>query len=247
MSIQLLKAQDQNTGAFDNGKIKERKPVAFPSENPVLHPFSTLFYWAYAWSHHGGLIGEHPHRGFEICTFVLEGSIEHYDSNNQKWLPLKAGDVQIIRSGSGITHAEKLNPGSRIFQIWFDPDLQQSLGKPASYDDYRDGDFPIAEKNGLKITTFIGPGGPIIMDTPIRARRFEFSQGEHIAELAPEHKAGLFLFDGELTLLGTPMQKGDFALIEQEQNLTINASTDAVLFAIEVLDPAPYQTYAASR
>lgn len=40
MSIQLLKALDQNTGAFDNEKIKERKPVAFP--------------------------GEHPHRGFEI-------------------------------------------------------------------------------------------------------------------------------------------------------------------------------------
>ena len=66
MSIQLLKALDQNTSAFDNEKIKERKPVAFPGENPVLQPFSTLFYWAYAWSNHGGMIGEHPHRGFEI-------------------------------------------------------------------------------------------------------------------------------------------------------------------------------------
>ncbi len=62
MSIQLLKAQDQNTGAFDNGKIKERKPVAFPGENPALQPFSTLFYWAYAWSNHGGLIGEQEQR-----------------------------------------------------------------------------------------------------------------------------------------------------------------------------------------
>ena len=115
MSIQLLKAQDQNTGTFDNGKIKERKPIAFPGENPVLQPFSTLFYWAYAWSNHGGLIAEHPHRGFEICTFVLDGSIEHYDSKNQAWLSLAAGDVQIIRSGNGITHAERLNPGGRIF------------------------------------------------------------------------------------------------------------------------------------
>ena len=30
----------------------------------------------------------HPHRGFEICTFVLDGSIEHYDSKNQAWLSL---------------------------------------------------------------------------------------------------------------------------------------------------------------
>ena len=45
---------------------------------------------------------------------MLEDSIKHYDSNNRQWLPLKAGDVQIIRSGSGITHAEKLNPGGPI-------------------------------------------------------------------------------------------------------------------------------------
>ena len=247
MPIQLLKAQDQNTGAFDNGKIKERKPVAFPGENPVLQPFSTLFYWAYAWSNQGGLIGEHPHRGFEICTFVLDGSIEHYDSKNQQWLPLKAGDVQIIRSGSGINHAEKLNPGGRIFQIWFDPDLQQSLGKPASYDDYRADAFPIVEENGLKTTTFIGPTGPVMMDTPVRARQFELAKGEHIVELAPAHKAGLFLFDGELALSETQMHKGDFALAEGEQHLAVNASTDAVLFAIEGPDPVPYQTYAASR
>jgi len=65
--------------------------------------------------------------------------------------------------------------------------------------------------------------------------------------LAPEHKAGLFLLNGELALSGTSMQKGDFALTEQEQSLAINASTDAVLFAIEAPDPAPYQTYVASR
>jgi len=49
------------------------------------------------------------------------------------------------------------------------------LGKPATYDNYRDGDFPIAEENGLKITTFIGPGSPITMGTPVRARRFDLS------------------------------------------------------------------------
>jgi hypothetical protein len=41
------------------------------------------------------------------------------------------------------------------------------------------------------------------------------------------------------------MQKGDFALIEKEQSLVFNASTEAILFAIEAPAPAPYQTYAA--
>ena len=155
--------------------------------------------------------------------------------------------MQIIRAGNGITHAEKINPGGRIFQIWFDPDLQQSPGKPATYDDFRADAFPVAGQNGFKQTTFIGPDAPIAMDTPVQARRFDLTKGEHIVELAPDHKASLFLLDGELNLSGTEMQQGDFALAEQEQNMAINASTDAILFAIEAPDPAPYQTYAESR
>ena len=247
MSIQLLRSQDQNTGAFDGGKIKERKPVAFPGENPMLQPFSTLFYWAHAWSHHGGLIGEHPHRGFEIMTFVLDGSIEHYDSKNQKWIPLQAGDVQIIRAGSGITHAEKLNPGSRMFQIWFDPNLQQSLGKPATYDDYRAESFPTVGEHGFKVTTFIGPGAPITMDTPVQARRFDLSKGEHTIDWAADHMAGLFLLDGELDIGELELQKGDLALTKEENHLALTATTNAVLFAVEVPEITPYPIYAASR
>ena len=43
--------------------------------------------------------------------------------------PLSKGDVQIIRSGNGISHAEEIDKNSEIFQIWFDPDLKKSLKK----------------------------------------------------------------------------------------------------------------------
>ena len=74
-----------------------------------MKPYSNLFYWAHAWSDKGSLIGEHPHKAFEILSFVLEGDIEHYDSKLRGWKPLQKGDVQIIRAGSGISHAEKIN------------------------------------------------------------------------------------------------------------------------------------------
>ena len=80
--------------------------------------------------------------------------------------------MQIIRYGSGINHAEKVKPGNRIFQIRFDPNLQQSLGKPATYDNYRAGSFPDAEKNGMKTTTIMGADAPIALDSPFQARRF---------------------------------------------------------------------------
>ena len=40
---------------------------------------------------------------------------------------LKEGDVQIIRAGNGISHAEEIDDNSEIFQIWFDPNLSKTL------------------------------------------------------------------------------------------------------------------------
>ena len=36
----------------------------------------------------GKLMSEHPHRGFSIYTFILEGNIEHYDdkTNDRSFL-----------------------------------------------------------------------------------------------------------------------------------------------------------------
>ena len=82
-------------------------------------------------------IGLHPHKGFEICSFVLKGNINHYDNKIDDWITLDEGDVQIIRSGSGISHAEEIDENSEIFQIWFIPDLSVSLYENASYNDYK--------------------------------------------------------------------------------------------------------------
>jgi redox-sensitive bicupin YhaK (pirin superfamily) len=47
----------------------------------------------------------HPHRGFETVTYVLEGSIEHHDSNGGGGL-IGAGATQWMTAGSGILHDE---------------------------------------------------------------------------------------------------------------------------------------------
>ncbi len=247
MSIQILQSQEQNQGSFAGGLIQERKPVAFPGENPVLQPFSTLFYWAHAWSLHGGTIAEHPHRGFEICTFVLEGAIEHYDSKTREWIGLEAGDAQIIRAGSGISHAEKIKAGGRIFQIWFDPNLQQSLRAEPSYDDYRASAFLMAEGQGIKTQTLVGYGSPLRMDTPARIRRVQFQPGQHALPMQAGYQAGVFLIDGEFSLQDRVMKKNDFAVITDERELTLATIGPADLFVVEVPYPAPYETFAQSR
>ena len=90
------------------------------------------------------------------------------------------------------------------------------MGKPAAYDNDRADLFPVAEKNGMKTTTIIGAEAPNALDNHVQARRSELVKGEHLVELLPDNVAGLFLFDGELTLSAIPMQKGDVALSEKE-------------------------------
>lgn len=60
--------------------------------------------------------GEHPHSGFEIATYVLEGSLDEGDEG-----VLNQGDVQWTTAGRGITHGEHAVPHgpTRILQLWF--------------------------------------------------------------------------------------------------------------------------------
>ena len=146
MKVNFYPPSVQASGNFNFGEILEKKPIGFPQDGGLLKPFSNLFYWAHAWTPgKRSTIGLHPHQGFEICTFVLKGSINHYDTQLNKWIRLDEGDVQIIRSGNGISHSEEILEKSEIFQIWFDPDLSKSLKKPASYNDYKHDKFKFSK------------------------------------------------------------------------------------------------------
>src|SRR5262249_32659220 len=48
---------------------------------------------------------DHPHRGFETITYMLEGQFEHEDSAGHKGV-LRPGDVQWMTAGAGIVHSE---------------------------------------------------------------------------------------------------------------------------------------------
>ena len=136
MGIDFFSIKDQANGNFNNGEILEKKPIGFPQDGGKLKPYSNLFYWAHAWTtNRKSTIGLHPHQGFGICSFVLKGKINHYDTKQNKWITLSEGDVQIIRSRNGISHSEEIGHKSEIFQIWFDPDISRSLKKEASTND----------------------------------------------------------------------------------------------------------------
>ena len=152
MPIAIYNKDEQVSGNFNNGEILEKKPIGFAQDGGKLKPYSNLFYWADAWTPNSkSTIGLHPHQGFEICSFVIKGSIRHYDTKQNKWIELNAGDAQIIRSGNGISHAEEILDNSEMFQIWFDPDISKTISKPATYNDYKSTSFPIIKNKKIQL------------------------------------------------------------------------------------------------
>jgi Pirin-related protein len=51
----------------------------------------------------------HPHRGIETVTYLLEGKVEHQDSEGNKGV-IYPGDTQWMTAGSGIFHQEMPKP-----------------------------------------------------------------------------------------------------------------------------------------
>jgi redox-sensitive bicupin YhaK (pirin superfamily) len=150
----------QAVGAFDDGKITEQKPIGFPREGSVVKRVGPLFYWAWAHSSEEARIGLHPHQGFEIMTYVVEGKAVHGDTlgTNSEVGP---GGAQVMQTGTGVSHKEKLDANSELFQIWFEPDLNEALKRQPAYHQYEHTDFPLQKEPGYQVKTVIGEGAPI--------------------------------------------------------------------------------------
>ncbi len=74
----------------------------------------------------------HPHRGIETVTYMLAGDFEHKDSTGGQGR-MTAGDVQWMKTGSGIIHSEMpaMKEGKlHGFQLWINMPANQKMSKP---------------------------------------------------------------------------------------------------------------------
>jgi redox-sensitive bicupin YhaK (pirin superfamily) len=179
-------------------------------------------------------------------SYVLKGEIEHYDSQLKGWKTLAAGDVQVIRAGDGIVHAEKLLPDSAIFQIWFDPDLEKSLVRPASYDDYAAATCPVRTVGGLTTKMILGEGGPVAMETPgVTIEDQVYQPGSYTLPCDPSRVLVTCVIDGELSVNGHPAPLGSSVRVKGEGPLTITATAPARWLVIGAPANPGYRTYAS--
>lgn len=168
-SVRVFSPEAQGAGAFDGGKITEIKPIPFPREFGGSDAIGPLFYWAWASARGDGLIPMHPHQGFEIVSYALEGEIGHTDTLGTK-SRVATGGAQVMQTGSGVSHQEEMfGQRTEFFQIWFEPDLREAMTRPPIYREVTDAEFPRSEQDdGVVVKSVIGGEGPIDLVADVR-------------------------------------------------------------------------------
>ncbi len=168
----------------------------------------------------------HPHRGFETVTYMLDGIMEHQDSQGGGGV-ISNGDTQWMTAGSGLLHIETppehLVLSGGLFhgvQLWVNLPRAQKWAAP-KYQDIRGGDSALLSTpdGGALIRVIAGSvdghDGPGSTNTPITLVHSTVSPGaELVLPWQPEYNALVYVLAGQGTVGAEqrPIRKGQLAL-----------------------------------
>ncbi|HEX5340001.1 MAG TPA: pirin family protein [Gammaproteobacteria bacterium] len=152
---------------------------------------------------------DHPHRGFETVTYVLEGKMQHKDSHGHAG-SIGPGDVQWMTAGAGVVHSEMPEDGFRAaggrmhgFQIWVNLPQRDKMMKPR-YQELPNAGIPVAESSDGKVRVKIiageslGKSAAIDTRTPIAFLHISMQPGGELVQPLPaNYNAFAFVIAGE--------------------------------------------------
>jgi redox-sensitive bicupin YhaK (pirin superfamily) len=222
-------------GAFRNEWLNARHHFSFGSYRDFKRMgFGSLRVWNDDEIAPGTGFGAHPHENMEIITFVRQGAITHKDSLGNVGAT-RAGDVQVMHAGTGITHAE-LNQqaeATRLFQIWITPD---EVGvKPG----WQAREFPREAGQGLQVLASGRPADAGSNALPLHANAAvlaaKLANGETASySLKPGRAAYLVAAIGDIKVNGQLAHARDGVALQDEPEVTIEAVGDAEIVLVDV-------------
>ena len=107
---------------------------------------------------------EHPHRGFETVTYMLDGRMRHRDNHGNEGL-LTPGGVQWMTAGRGLVHSEMPEQESgrmRGFQLWVNLPARDKMTAP-KYQEFAPDRIPLATPApGVQVKVIAGVVGEVV-------------------------------------------------------------------------------------
>ncbi len=170
---------------------------------------------------------DHPHRGFETVTYILDGEFEHEDSAGHRG-ELRPGDVQWMTAGAGIVHSEEPSraireKGGRVhgFQIWVNLPANLKMTQPR-YQEVKSERIPRAQTPDGKARVRVIAGSALGVDaiidtrTPIVYQDWTLDAGADASVVLAKGEAALvYVFDGAARVgdAGGEVRDGQLAML----------------------------------
>ncbi|XP_062196266.1 pirin-like protein isoform X1 [Phragmites australis] len=145
---------------------------------------------------------DHPHRGFETVTYMLEGGFSYHDFSGHKGT-INTGDVQWMTAGRGVVHAEM--PGGQGVQrginLWINLSSKDKMVEPR-YQELASHDIPTADKDGVSVKVIagecLGARSPLRPRTPALCLDVTLRPGASLRQPVPRGwSACAYVIDGE--------------------------------------------------
>ena len=177
--------------------------------------------------------GKHSHQDMEIITYMLAGALRHEDSIGNGSV-IKAGDVQRMSAGTGVTHSEFNASGTEaahLLQIWLLP-AQNGIAPG-----YEEKHFSAAQKQGrwCLIASHDARDGSLLIyqDTDVYAA--VLAQGDRLDyAMRPSRSLYLQVARGSVELNGQMLIAGDAAKIDAQQAVAVQALADSELLLFDL-------------
>ncbi|PKA50480.1 Pirin-like protein [Apostasia shenzhenica] len=145
---------------------------------------------------------DHPHRGFETVTYMLEGAVRHEDFEGHKGT-IKAGDLQWMTAGRGIVHSEMpAAPGtSKGLQLWVNLSSSDKMIEP-KYQELKSGEVAAASRDGVEVRVIAGESmgvrSPVQTRTPTMYLDFTLKPSAHLRQpIPPGWSSFVYVLQGE--------------------------------------------------
>ncbi|MEX5744624.1 pirin family protein [Massilia sp. X63] len=165
---------------------------------------------------------EHPHRGFETVTYMLNGRMRHRDSAGNEGLVTNGG-VQWMTAGRGVIHSEMPEQDEGLmegFQLWLNLPARDKMMDPW-YRDIPSEDVPrFTNADGVTVQVIAGSTHgvagavqrehtqPLYLDIAIPAG-VEFEQ-----PIPQGHNAFLYVYRGEAVVEGKGVGQTRMAVLD---------------------------------
>jgi hypothetical protein len=171
---------------------------------------------------------DHPHRGFETVSYLLQGTFLHEDSKGRKG-ELKPGDVQWMTAGKGIIHAEM--PGSETedsigLQLWINLPRDKKLIDPF-YQEIAAKEIPVVN-NKAGVTAKVisglefGVEGAVKPTWPVHYVDFQLSPNTSFDKVIPANwNSFIYVLSGEAEVNGTKIKTSDAVFFEKDASPTL--------------------------